>query len=83
MPTYDYACEDPQHGCEMCRDGFELMRRLADPPVSACPRCGAPVRKKISAPAIGGSRSDFDDKAKRSGFHKLKRLGKGEYEKQY
>jgi hypothetical protein len=41
------------------------------------------VRKKISVPAVGGSSSGFDAKAKNAGFSKLKRIGKGEYEKQY
>ena len=54
-----------------------------DEPITACPRCGAPVRKIIGAPAIGRSISSLDDRAKKAGFSKLKRLGKGEYEKQY
>ena len=83
VPTYEYECDDPQRACERCRDGFEMLRRLADPPLTACPHCGAPVRKRFSLPSIGASQSSFDDKAKRGGFHKLKRLGKGEYEKQY
>jgi hypothetical protein len=41
------------------------------------------VKKLISTPAIGGSQSGFDDRAKSSGFHKLKKLGTGEYEKLY
>jgi hypothetical protein len=41
------------------------------------------VVKVVSRPAVGGSSSGFDDRAKSAGFHKLKRLGKGEYEKQY
>jgi hypothetical protein len=41
------------------------------------------VKKLISAPRVGASQSNFDDRAKASGFHKLKKLGKGEYEKQY
>ena len=35
------------------------------------------------APAIGRSISSLDNRAKAAGFSKLKRLGKGEYEKQY
>jgi len=33
--------------------------------------------------AVGASRSGLDDRAKAAGFTKLKRLGKGEYERQY
>jgi hypothetical protein len=41
------------------------------------------ITKLISAPAIGSSKAGFDDRAKASGFHKLKKLGTGEYEKLY
>jgi putative FmdB family regulatory protein len=83
MPTYEYQATDPARCCATCRDKFELVRLLKDPPVTACPQCGAPVHKLISAPAIGRSASCLDDRAKNAGFTKLKRLGKGEYEKQY
>jgi putative FmdB family regulatory protein len=83
MPTYEYEPVNPAKSCESCRTGFELVRALRDPPVTECPQCGAPVRKCISAPAIGRSVSSLDDRAKNAGFTKLKRLGNGEYEKQY
>jgi putative FmdB family regulatory protein len=83
MPTYEYEAADPARSCAKCRTVFELVRTLRDPPVTACPACGAPVRKCISAPSIGLSVSCLDDRAKNAGFTKLKRLGKGEYEKQY
>ncbi len=59
------------------------MQKLSDEPLKRCPDCGAPVEKQISAPSVGLSRSGLDDRAKNAGFHKLKKLGKGEYEKQY
>lgn len=83
MPIYEYAAADPGRSCEHCANGFEILGRLSDPPLQACPRCGAPVRKQISAPAVGSSQSGYDDRAKAAGFSKLKRLGKGEYERQY
>ena len=83
MPTYEYEATDPAQSCDSCRTGFELVRNLSAPRVTACPACGAPVRKLISAPAVGRSVSCLDDRAKSAGFTKLKRLGKGEYEKQY
>ena len=44
MPLYEYECP---------RDGlFELVRKFADPPLSACPTCGGPIEKLVSAPAI-------------------------------
>lgn len=83
MPFYDYELEEKGAGCDFCRAGFELFRKISDPAVTACPKCGAAVRKSISAPAIGRSKSKLDDRAKAAGFSKLKRLGKGEYEKLY
>ena len=83
MPIYEYRAVEPARSCARCRDGFECLQRLADAPLGACPHCGAPVVKEISAPAIGASRSGLDHRAKQAGFHKLRRLGKGEYEKQY
>jgi len=83
MPIYEYQAVDPRTGCATCRQPFELLRKLSDAPLTNCPQCGAPVRKLISAPATGLSRSGLDDRARSAGFHKLKKLGKGEYEKQY
>lgn len=83
MPTYEYEAIDPARSCDTCRNVFELVRPLRAPPVTDCPRCAAPVRKVISAPAIGRSGTSLDQRAKSAGFSKLKRLGKGEYEKQY
>lgn len=44
MPLYEYEC--PKDGV------FELMQKFSDPPLSACPKCGGPVDKLLSAPAI-------------------------------
>lgn len=83
MPIYEYEARDTKRQCTHCTGGFETMQRMADAPLTHCPQCGAPVMRRISAPAVGRSQSGFDDQARQAGFHKLKRLGKGEYEKQY
>jgi putative FmdB family regulatory protein len=44
VPLYEYQC--PNHG------RFELIRKFSDPPVEACPDCGAPVEKLLASPAI-------------------------------
>ncbi len=44
MPLYEYQC--PVDGT------FELMRKFSDPPLTNCPKCGRPVEKLLSAPAI-------------------------------
>ena len=44
MPLYEYQC---------ARDGtFEQVRKFSDPPLETCPKCGGPVEKLLSAPAI-------------------------------
>jgi len=44
VPLYEYEC--PKDGT------FERMQKFSDPPVTACPTCGGPVEKLLSAPAI-------------------------------
>ena len=84
MPIYEYSSRDPDKAsCAKCAASFEVMQRLSDPPIERCPDCGAPVVRIVSAPSLGRSVSSLDDRAKSAGFTKLKRLGKGEYEKQY
>ena len=51
--------------------------------LTVCPDCGAPVVRVIQAPALGHSHTDLNYRAKRAGFHALKRVQKGEYEKMY
>ncbi len=82
MPIYEYTHSGKKY-CTHCRGTFESMQSIKADPLKWCPRCGAPVKRVLSAPSVGGSESKLDDRAKASGFHKLKKLGKGEYEKQY
>jgi putative FmdB family regulatory protein len=44
LPLYEYDC--PKDGT------FELVRKFSDPPLEACPTCGGPIEKLVSAPAI-------------------------------
>jgi len=83
MPTYDYEACDASRSCPRCRDGFECLQPVAAPRLTVCPDCGGPVRRRLSAPAIGRSRASLDQRAKQAGFTKLKKIGAGEYEKQY
>lgn len=53
MPIYEYA---PTSGhCEQCKGVFEVMQRLADAKLTACPTCGQPCERRISAVALGGN----------------------------
>jgi putative FmdB family regulatory protein len=83
MPIREYQSKDQKKRCQVCRDRFERIERLNDLPLLNCPQCGAEVIRLISAPRVGASSSGADDRAKRAGFHKLKKISKGEYEKLY
>lgn len=81
MPVYVYEAKSA--GCDRCRSGFEITQSINDARLTACPDCDAPVVRVVQAPAIGHSRTDLNYRAKRAGFHALKRVQKGEYEKIY
>ena len=83
MPIYEYQAKDCSKGCDHCRNKFELLQRVSDDVLERCPECCAAVIKLISVHSVGTSQSGFDDRAKSAGFSKLKKIGSGEYEKQY
>ncbi len=81
MPIYEYELCSGE--CKVCGGAFTLRRPLSATPLTQCPACKKPVRKVISAfhsPTKLKPLSVSD--AKRAGFTVLKRLGKGEYERQ-
>ena len=81
MPIYEYElCEGD---CVVCGGKFTLNRPLSAKPLTHCPACRKSVRKIIStfhSPTKLKPLSTSD--AKKAGFTVLKRLGKGEYERQ-
>lgn len=81
MPLYEYELCDGD--CAACGGKFTLRRPITAAPLSACPACKKPVRKIISGfstPSITKPLSITD--AKKAGFTVLKRVSKGEYERQ-
>ncbi len=52
MPLYEYECEK-------CGHRFEVIQKYSDPLVETCPKCGSPVRKLMSSPAIQFKGSGF------------------------
>ena len=81
MPLYEYElCEGR---CVVCGGKFTLRRPLSAPELKRCPACKKPVRKVISKfnSPIKLKPVSISD-AKKAGFTVLKRLGKGEYERQ-
>lgn len=79
MPRYDYA---PVSGdCDQCKGRFEVVQRLAEPKLTACPRCGKAVARLISAAAIGGKYAITPGKIKDLGLTQYKKAGDGVYER--
>jgi len=83
MPLYVYEKMDGEEGCAKCSSGFETMQRLGDAHLERCPECGARIFRVIQAPGLTHSKTDLHYRAKRAGFHTLKKVQKGEYEKIY
>jgi putative FmdB family regulatory protein len=52
MPLYEYQCES-------CGHRFEVIQRYSDTPIAVCPKCGGPVEKLVSSPAIQFKGSGF------------------------
>src|SRR5690242_1141221 len=78
MPLYEYElCEGD---CKVCGGKFTLRRPLSAAPLTNCPACKKPVRKVFSR--FNSPRTLSISDAKKAGFQVLKRVSKGEYERQ-
>jgi putative FmdB family regulatory protein len=45
MPLYEYKCSK-------CGSVFEIIQKVNEPPLKKCLKCGAPVSKILSPPAL-------------------------------
>ena len=45
MPLYEYRCSK-------CAETFEVIQQFSDAPLETCQKCGGPVEKLLSSPAI-------------------------------
>ncbi len=81
MPIYEYIATE--NGCARCAPGFDQLQKLSDDELRCCPDCGAPVRRKISAPntVVGNSHLTSEGHAAKHGFTQYRRAGGGVYEK--
>jgi putative FmdB family regulatory protein len=81
MPIYEYElCEGD---CKICAGRFSLNRPISREALDQCPLCKKAVRKVFSTfntPTVAKPLSVSD--AKSAGFTVLKRVSKGEYERQ-
>jgi putative FmdB family regulatory protein len=62
MPVYEYQCDS-------CGDKFELLQKFSDAPLVVHEKCGGPVHRLLSAPALQfkGSGWYITDYAKSNG----------------
>ena len=83
MPIYEYIADAA--GCAHCRDAFDVMQKLSEPELRACPHCGGAVHRRISAPslAVGGSHLTQQNHAEKRGFTQYRKVGGGVYEKAF
>jgi putative FmdB family regulatory protein len=85
MPTYEYQAREPAEACDHCRQRFEVVQSMQDPPLAVCPQCCRPVRRVISRCAVStaqSARSMLSDKnLKQKGFTKLVNEGGGRFRK--
>lgn len=81
MPIYEYAPD--ADGCARCKDRFEILQRLSDPPLACCPACGRPCHRVPSAASVasGGAHRMKESHLGRHGFTQYRKVGKGKYEK--
>lgn len=54
MPTYQYACTNPEGKHE-----FEVVQSFTDAALTECPECGAPVRKVYGSVGVVFKGSGF------------------------
>lgn len=81
MPFYEYQLREGE--CSVCGGRFTLRRPLSAPELTKCPACKKPVRKVISSFSSPVKLKPLSvSEAKKAGFTVLKRIGKGEYERQ-
>jgi putative FmdB family regulatory protein len=52
MPTYEYRCKN-------CGHELEAVQSFTDDPLTECPRCEGPLRKKFGAVGISFKGSGF------------------------
>lgn len=45
MPLYEYECT-------ACHKRTEKIQKFSDPEITVCPKCGGPLERVLSAPAI-------------------------------
>lgn len=81
MPIYVY-CATTERQCAWCADGFDVLQSLHEPATKACPECGAPVARVLTAPNLASSKPSLSEESiGKRGFTQYRKAERGVYEK--
>lgn len=82
MPIYEYQPATEAH-CDHCRNGFDVLQKLADDELECCPQCDAPIARRITAPNVQAGQSHLlkEKHFSEKGFTQYRKVEKGVYEK--
>ena len=76
MPIYEYAAI--AKGCPHCEAHFDVLQKLADAPLTQCPRCGAVAGRSdgvvAEAKAVKPPRTHWDMLRERRSIEELEEL---------
>lgn len=85
MPTYVYGPppQSPARDCPQCAERFELIQRMSEPALTACPRCGEAVIRIPVPFGLGHSVKDMlsPSNIAAKGFTQYRRNDDGTYRK--
>jgi putative FmdB family regulatory protein len=81
VPIYEYR--PLEEACDHCRGRFEAWQKMSEPALAACPECGRPCERVISAPNVqsGSGHVLKDSHFSKRGFTQYRKVDKGKYEK--
>jgi putative FmdB family regulatory protein len=81
MPIYEYQ-PIVESNCGYCATGFDLLQKLAETPLTTCPKCKCAVRRIISAPHLTKADVSLErSNLEKHGFTRYQKAEKGVYEK--
>ena len=52
MPTYGYKAVNSKSSCDHCGEGFEIIQRIIEDPLTLCPKCKNIIQRVLFAPAV-------------------------------
>lgn len=82
MPFYEYRATSEEN-CSHCGAGFTRLQKLSEAPLDACPGCGSPIQRVISAPQVVSGKAHMNQQKniEKHGFTQYRKIGGGYYEK--